>query len=294
MAKAAVPSAELARVLKRLHRPVFQVPPKEQEESALERLLALVLQMEGSYRVARRAVRALGRYYAHWNEVRLARRYEIQEVLAQARISHPAERAALAQEFLRRVFGLQNHLELDWLYDATSERRGRLLSSLGDPAPHAGPVLDLDAALMDPDLEVPPVSTGSKRLLARLGIAPPNPKDVRVREILAPALEGTGLYPGYVSLQLHARVVCESKHPRCRHCPILDVCAFGRRSLSPASFQAALQEMGLGRQGGGKSRKSGGGSARKKTVKKATGKNTSGGRSSARKGGATGGRGRSG
>ena len=46
---------------------------------------------------------------------------------------------------MRRVFGLQNHLDLDWLYDATSERREKLLSALAIAPEHARFVLDLDA-----------------------------------------------------------------------------------------------------------------------------------------------------
>ena len=129
---------QLAEFLHRLDTRVFHIPPLAPGTSALERLLALVLQEEdGSFQVADKAVRALRGSFVHWNEVRVARCFEVQDALLAGRIGDADRRATLVQEYLRRVFGLQNHLDLDWLYDATSERREKLLAALAIAPEHA-------------------------------------------------------------------------------------------------------------------------------------------------------------
>ncbi len=259
-------ATSLKTVLARLQSPLYKIPPREEGENALERLMALCIQGGGPYGGARNAVKALKREYAHWNEVRVARRYEVRDVLRARRVGNAEERAERIQEFLRRVFGLQNHLDLDWLYDATSERREKLLDALTMAPAHAGPVLDLDAALLDGD-PVPPVTTDLRRLLARSGVLPSNPKDAQVAEALRPLCQGASLYPAYVALQVHARRICDSKHPRCRQCGILDLCPHGRRLLAADQFDAALRELGLkkGRAGKKGTKKT---AAKKKTTKK--------------------------
>ncbi|TAH38593.1 MAG: hypothetical protein EYC70_04260 [Planctomycetota bacterium] len=244
MAKATTArSAGLGTLLRKLHKPTYRVPPRESDENALERLLALVLQGEDPYSVARQAVKVLRRSYAHWNEVRVARRFEVRDALALRRVPQSEERALKAQEFLRRVFGLQNHLDLDWLYDATSERREKLLASLTVAPEHAAPVLDLDAALSEGADRLPPVSTDLKRSLARLSLTPSSPKDGQVLDLIAPHLKGEKLYPNYLALQMHARLICESKHPRCRQCPVLEGCPHGKRALGSEGYRVALEEM---------------------------------------------------
>lgn len=238
-------SADLQAYLERLQRAFLKVPPREEDENALERLMALILQDEQAYSIGRKAVKHLGRTYANWNECRVARLFEVRLALESKRIADAEKRADLAQEFLRRVFGLQNHLDLDWLYDATTERREKLLTSLTMAPLHCGPVLDLDAAVADNE-SLPPITTDLKRLFARLGLVPSNPKDVQVLELAGPFTEGEDLYPNFLALQMQARAVCESKHPRCRQCPLLDVCPHGKKLLGPAVYKSAMAELGLG------------------------------------------------
>lgn len=236
-------SKTLSPLIQRLHKPSYRIPAREKDENALERLLALVLQMEDPYGDARHAVKVLRRSYAHWNEVRVARRFELRDALVARRVKRPEERAAMSQELLRRIFGLQNHLELDWLYDATSERRQKLLEALVVVPDHAGPALDLDAAAAEGQDQVPAVGTDLKRLLTRLGFLEPSAKDEEAGSLVTPFLRTSRRYLNYLSLALHARAVCESKHPRCRHCAVLAFCPHGKRMLGTNVWKAAVAEL---------------------------------------------------
>ena len=230
----------LKTVLRRLTKDHYKVPPLPEGTPALERVLALVLQMEGSYAAAERAVKALKSRYPHWNECRVARQFEVKEALQRKRVASAGERAALAQEFLRRVFGLQNHLDLDWLYDATSERREKLLVSLTMAPDHSGPVLDLDANEEDHL----PVTVDLKRVLTRLGLVSAA-RDSQVLELLEPVITKDKEYPYHLALSIHGREVCDSKHPHCRQCQALDLCPHGKRLLNSKAYQSALEELGL-------------------------------------------------
>ncbi|RMH03961.1 MAG: hypothetical protein D6702_04450 [Planctomycetota bacterium] len=238
----AAESAALRKILRRLGRDTFKIPARPPGMPVLERLLALVMQGEdGSYAQADKAVKALRAAYANWNEVRVARRFEVVDVLRRKHIGMAEVRADRAQELLRRVFGLQNHLDLDWMDDCTSERRERTLVALQMLPPVTGPVLDLDAR----EGEELPVTTDHKRLLSRLGLVPACPKEEDVRRLLGVVGSGEKAVAADLALRAHARAVCESKHPHCRRCPLLDLCPHGRKQMGKASFEAALAELGL-------------------------------------------------
>lgn len=213
---AKIRTAELGEFLHRIETKVFFVPPRPEKMTALERLLALVLQGDGSYAVAAKCVKGFQDAYISWNEARVARAYEIQDVIEAQGVANAAHRAELTQEYLRRVFGLQNHLDLDWLYDASSERRETLLEALGIAPEHARFVLDLDSLDEEDDEYVGvPVTASLKRMFGRMGWLPANPKESVIREIITPLMEDDMLFPNFIALSLMAMQLPVSKPKNC-------------------------------------------------------------------------------
>lgn len=236
------PVADLRACLDRLDSDVFQVGPRPEGMSALERLLCLVLQGDGPISSAERAVRALHDRYGNWSEVRVARPFEIREILRKARVADAAGRTELVQEYLRRVFGLQNHLELDWLYDATPERRGKLLNQVTMAPLQAAATLDLDAV---EEGDRPPVDKDLKRLLGRLGLVKANPREADVRAIVEPLLEGDELYPNFLKLRALAELGADPRNPQSRAALALQELWDERRGRSLKAFARAAADMGL-------------------------------------------------
>ncbi len=244
MAKVRASAADLAEFLERIESRVFQVSARSKETIALERLMALVLQGDlGTFAAAERGVRALRENFAHWNEVRVARRFEVQDALSVARVGDAPMRAQMVQEYLRRIFGLQNHLELDWLYDASAERRGKLLSALAMAPHHASTVLDLDA-LDGNEQPVVPLTPALKRLCVRLNLVGANPKDAVVREVIDPVTTGKSRYPNYLALCALGRLMPVTKPPRCRRTEALLEAFRGRLALGDEPLAALLAEIG--------------------------------------------------
>jgi len=234
--------ADLRACLDRIDSDLFSLRERPEGMSALERLLCLILQGNSALKQAEAAVQAMHERYGNWSEVRVARAFEIRDTLKAARVSDPVNRGELSQEYLRRVFGLQNHLELDWLYDATSERRARMLNQLTMAPVHAAAVLDLDAWERD---EALPVDKDIKRLLARLGLVKSNPKESDVREIIEPLLEGDELYKNFVKLRVLAELGADPRNPQSRSAQLLQILWDERKSRSLKAFAAAAEEMGL-------------------------------------------------
>lgn len=238
--------ADLAEFLHRIDSRVFHVPARPESMGALERLLALVLQGQGSYTVAAKCVRAYQEHFVNWNELRVARLFEVRDALLDFGIGDSQNRAVLTQQYLRRVFGLQNHLDLDWLYDASSERRETLLEALEVAPDHARFVLDLDS--LDPedeDYEGVPISPAMKRMFGRLGWAATNPKESDIRATLAPHLEGDSLFPNFVSVSLLSFLLPVSKPKNClKTAAILEIFKH-RKSMSDEDLASALAGLGF-------------------------------------------------
>ncbi len=241
-----IKAPELGDFLKRVASKSFQVPPLPEDTPALERLMALVLQDTGSYPVAARAVKALKESFINWNEVRVARGYEVSDVLAAAGIGDAVARGELVQEFVRRVFGMQNHLDLDWLLDASSERREKLLTALQVVPMHARFVLDLDAIDED-DEDDPgiPVSLAMKRLFGRLGWGTSNPKESDIREALEPNCEGAEMYPNFLALSVLSLLLPVSKPKSCPRAEALQKIHKFRGSMDGGEVAEMLAEIGF-------------------------------------------------
>ncbi|MFK5955555.1 MAG: hypothetical protein QM477_03820 [Planctomycetota bacterium] len=238
--------ADLAEFMLRLDSRVFHIPARPEGMSALERLLALVLQGSGSYTVAAKCIRAFQEHFVNWNEARVARLFEVQDALLAHGVGDAQNRADLTQQYLRRVFGLQNHLDLDWLYDASSERRETLLESLEVTPEHARFVLDLDSLdEEDEDYEGLPVSPAMKRMFGRLGWAPANPKESLIREIMAPHTAGALMYPGFLSLSLLAYQLPVNKPKNCLKAAAIEELFKKRKSMSDEDASQLLKGIGV-------------------------------------------------
>jgi len=275
---AKINESELGDFLNRIASRSFQIGPLPEGMPALERLMALVLQETGSYPVAARAVKALKESFINWNEVRVARAYEVSDVLAAAGIGDSHGRRELVQEYLRRVFGMQNHLDLDWLLDASSERREKLLVALQVIPEHARFVLDLDAIDED-DEDDPgiPVSPAMKRLFGRLGWGSSNPKESDIRAVLEPNCAGSDMYPNFLALSVLTTLLPVTKPKQCPRATALQKIYKFRGSMDGAEVSALLQEIGFPyplTDSGSKKTTKKKASAKKASAKKATSKSS--------------------
>ncbi|MDP6850680.1 MAG: hypothetical protein QF524_07050, partial [Planctomycetota bacterium] len=238
----AAKTTRLQSFLTKAQRDLFEVGPAPEEWTVLERLMSLVIQGDAPLAQAEKAVFALEGAFMNWNEVRVAREYEVIDALLAKRVVGAREKAPIIQKYLRRVFGMYNHLEIDWMMDATSERRIRFFDDLTMAPIQASAVLDLDA-MEEGDLI--PLCPDIKRFFARLGMVKPNPKESSVREIMEPAFEGKDIYPSFTALRVIAALGCDPKHPKNKRAMRLaDDCSY-KGAKPNAQIEECMADLGL-------------------------------------------------
>ncbi|MDP6129062.1 MAG: hypothetical protein QGH77_05595 [Planctomycetota bacterium] len=268
---AAAKTTRLRSFLSKARRDLFEVGPPPAEWTVLERLMSLVIQGDAPLAQAEKAVFALQSCFLNWNEVRVAREFEVIDVLLSKRIVGAREKAPVVQKYLRRVFGMYNHLEIDWMMDATSERRVRFFDDLTMAPIQSSAVLDLDAREEGDPI---PLCPDLKRFFARLGMVKPNPKESSVREIMDPLFEGDDIYASFTALRVIAALGCDPKHPKNKRALRL-ADAWADKGVKPnESFEGCMADLGLPTRSLKKASKAKKKVAKKKVAKKKTAKKT--------------------
>jgi endonuclease III len=132
-------------------------------------------------------------------------------------------KAVRIQQILRAI----GDDDLTWLEDAPlEEARGYLTDLPGVGRKTAACVLLF--AYGRPDI---PVDTHVYRVGTRLGLWRPNaPLDEAHDEMLRLA-RGSDPYEAHVALIRHGRRTCTARAPRCRECPLLSLCPYGRAAV---------------------------------------------------------------
>jgi hypothetical protein len=243
---AKVTSEDIKQFLSRIESRTFHVPARDEELSALRRLLTFVIQETGTFATASKCMNAINSQFISLNEPRVARLYEVQDALESKKIGNAAHKALLIQEYLRRVFGMQNHLDLDWLFDSSSERRQTLLDAIGCVPDHAAYALDVDSIdEEDEDYEGLPISPSVKRFFGRMGWLPANPKESAVRELLDPIVKGKDFYPMFITMSMAASMLPVSKPRKCAKAEAFSQIYKKRKSLGDDELLNILDSIGF-------------------------------------------------
>ena len=242
---AKVNSEDIKQFLSRIESRAFHVPTRHEDMSALRRLLALVIQETGTFASSSKCMNAIDEQFISLNEPRVARLYEVQDALEAKKIGNAEHKALLIQEYLRRVFGMQNHLDLDWLFDSSSERRQTLLDAIDCVPTHASFVLDVDSIdEEDEDYEGLPISPSVKRFFGRMGWLPANPKESDVRELLDPIVKGKDFLPMFITISVAAKMLPVSKPKKCAKADALGAIFKKRKSLGDDELVDLLDSVG--------------------------------------------------
>jgi len=74
------------------------------------------------------------------------------------------------------------------------------------------------------------VDTHVRRIAIRLGVLDERCSLPRAQEALTPQIAPADRYALHVLLIAHGRAGCRARNPQCKQCPLLRLCAFGRRT----------------------------------------------------------------
>jgi endonuclease III len=198
--------AEYGRPLPRPHR------------APIDELVLTVLSQNTNDRNRDVAYGRLRERFASWAEVRDAPVAELEEAIRPGGLA--PTKSVRIQEILRAI----GDDDLSWLADAPVEEGREYLQSL----PGVGRKTAACVLLFSfgrPDV---PVDTHVYRVGTRLGLFRPKASFDEAHDELLRITDPEDAYELHVLLIRHGRRTCTARAPRCRECPLLRMCPYGR------------------------------------------------------------------
>jgi endonuclease III len=198
-------------------------PPRRADP--LEELILTVLSQHTSDINAERAFDLLRTAFPTWSDVVDAPALAVADAIRSGGLANT--KAPRIQAILREVHEREGRYDLSWLRDASDADARLYLTSLPGVGPKTAAVV-LSFAL---GRDAIPVDTHVHRTSIRLGLVPPKASAEHADRLLH------DLVPDGLRTQLHValirlgREICKAPIPRCRQCPLNDLCPTAPRYL---------------------------------------------------------------
>jgi endonuclease III len=214
------PPRRLRTILERL-RAVYGRPVARVHGAPVDELILTVLSQNTNDRNRDVAYARLRERFASWAEVRDAPVADVEDAIRPGGLA--PTKAVRIQQILRAL----GDDDLAWTQDAPLEEARDYLCEL----PGVGRKTAACVLLFSYGRPDVPVDTHVYRVGARLGLWRPNaPLDEAHDEMLRLA-RGSDPYEAHVALIRHGRRTCTARSPRCRECPLLSLCPYGRAAV---------------------------------------------------------------
>ena len=228
MTESAPPAALRRRartVLNRLRKRYGELLPPRRSDP-LEELVLTVLSQHTSDINAERAFEGLRATFATWEDVVRAPTRAVADTIRSGGLADT--KAPRIQVILREVAERRGDFDLSHLADLPDEAaRAELLSLPGVGPKTAAVVLSFSLGR-----DAMPVDTHVHRVTKRLGLVPPTTSAERADRILHELVPEGLRTPLHVALIRLGREICKAPIPRCRTCPLNDICPTAPRYLT--------------------------------------------------------------
>jgi endonuclease III len=222
------PPAALRRrartVLNRLRKRYGELLPPRRSDP-LEELVLTVLSQHTSDVNAERAFESLRAAFPSWDEVARAPTRAIADAIRSGGLADT--KAPRIRAILREVAERRGAFDLSYLAGLSDEEaRSELLSLPGVGPKTAAVVLSFSL-----ERDAMPVDTHVHRVTGRLGLVPATASAERADRILHDLVPEGLRTPLHVALIRLGREICKAPTPRCRICPLKDICPTAPRYL---------------------------------------------------------------
>jgi len=220
------PTRRRVRAIVERLRETYGRPVLRPHRAPVDELILTVLSQNTNDRNRDVAYARLRERFATWADVRDARVGEVEDAIRPGGLA--PTKAVRIHEILRAV----GDDDLSWLETAPlGEARDYLVDLPGVGRKTAACVLLFSYGR--PDI---PVDTHVYRVGARLGLFRPRASFEEAHdELLRITDDPQEAYELHVLLIRHGRRTCTARNPRCRECPLLRMCPYGRAAVKKAS-----------------------------------------------------------
>ncbi|MEO6758261.1 MAG: endonuclease III [Saprospiraceae bacterium] len=204
-------------------------------KSPMDQLIATILSQRTNYADEMQAFHQMRARYPTWEEVAAAPVAELEATIQPSRF--PELKAPRIQEVIRRIIADHGDTELRFLNDMTTEAAQAYLMSL----PGVGYKTSTFVLLFSLRRPVLPVDTHVHRVSTRTGILPAKTSQEKAHILLLSMLpkDPDELLNFHKLLFKHGQEVCTFNFPKCRSCPLKDVCAYYAQSTTATGLPLA-------------------------------------------------------
>jgi endonuclease-3 len=199
-------------------------PPRRADP--LEELILTVLSQHTSDINAERAFGLLRAEYPTWDDVVDAPTLAVADTIRSGGLANT--KAPRIQAILREVHERERRYDVSWLRGASDADARSYLTSLPGVGPKTAAVV-LSFAL---GRDAIPVDTHVHRVSMRLGLVPPKVSAERADRLLHDLVPDGLRTSMHVALIRLGREICKAPIPRCRQCPLKDLCPTAPKYLS--------------------------------------------------------------
>jgi endonuclease III len=223
-ASATATPRRIRAILDRLRKRFGELEPPRRVDP-LDELILTVLSQHTSDVNAERAFDQLRAGFPTWDDVVRAPAGAVTDAIRSGGLANT--KAPRIQAILRAVHERDGLYDLSWLRGASDEEARAYLTSLPGVGPKTAAVV-LSFAL---GRDAIPVDTHVLRVSKRLGLVPATASAERADRSLHELVPDGLRTPLHVALIRLGREICKAPVPRCRQCPLKDLCPTAPRYL---------------------------------------------------------------
>ena len=199
-------------------RDAYGKPELVPHKAPLDELVLTVLSQNTNDRNRDVAYGRLRERFGSWEKVRDASQAEVEEAI------RPGGLAPTKSKVIQNILRALDGDDLTWLETAPVEEGREYLCSL----PGVGRKTAACVLLFSFDRPELPVDTHVYRVSSRLGLIEPKASFERAHDTLLALTDPGDVYELHLNMLRHGRRLCIARNPRCRECPLLRLCPYGR------------------------------------------------------------------
>ena len=215
-------------ILARLQKKYGQLSPPRATDP-LDELILTVLSQHTSDLNAERAFVDLRKAFPAWSQVEATTTKKVADAIRSGGLAD--SKAPRIQAILREIHDREGAFRLAGLAKMSDDEARAYLTSLPGVGPKTAAVV-LSFAL---GRDAIPVDTHVHRVSTRLGLIPAKTNAEKADRLLHDLVPDGLRTPLHVALIRLGRETCKAPTPRCRQCPLVDLCPTAPRYLASAS-----------------------------------------------------------